>query len=69
MFSIEYRDRVRDWVVEMATADRHVVAGAVVGSLALGTGDAWSDLDLMFAVMDDMPITDVLDRWSQKSRR
>jgi hypothetical protein len=64
MFTIEYRDRVRDRVVEMATADGHIVAGAVVGSLALGAGDAWSDLDLMFAVVDDQPISEVLDRLS-----
>jgi hypothetical protein len=65
VFTIEYRDRVRDRVVEMATADRHVVAGAVVGSLALGVGDAWSDLDLMFAVVDGVPISDVLGRWTR----
>lgn len=65
MFSVEYRDRVRDRVLEMAQGDARVVAGAVVGSLALSEGDRWSDLDLTFAVADGTPITDVLRDWTQ----
>jgi hypothetical protein len=64
MFSVEFRDQVRDFVLQMAAADSRVVAGAVVGSLALGEGDRWSDLDLTFAVADDMPIAEVLEDWT-----
>jgi hypothetical protein len=65
VFDIEDRDRVRDRVLDIASSDPRVVAGAVLGSLAHGEGDRWSDLDLMFAVADDVPITAVLEDWSQ----
>jgi hypothetical protein len=64
MFSVDERDRVRDRVLEMASSDRRVVGGAVLGSLAHGGGDRWSDLDLMFAVTDGVPLADVLEQWS-----
>lgn len=65
MFSIEDRNRVRDHVLQMASSDARVTAGAVVGSLALGDGDRWSDLDLTFAVSDEFSIFDVLEDWTQ----
>jgi hypothetical protein len=65
VFNIEDRDRLRDWVVGMASSDRRVVAGAVLGSLAQDEGDRWSDLDLMFAVADNVPLTEVLEAWSE----
>lgn len=65
MFSVEERDRVRDRVLEMASSDARVVAGAVVGSLAWGEGDRWSDLDLTFAVIGGVPVAEVLDDWTQ----
>ncbi len=65
MFSISDRDRVRDHVLQLAAADARVVAGAVVGSLALDEGDRWSDLDLTFAVADHLPVADVLADWTR----
>jgi hypothetical protein len=65
MFSIKDRERVRDRVLELASSDARVVAGAVVGSLALNDGDRWSDLDLTFAVADTWPILDVLEDWTR----
>jgi hypothetical protein len=65
MFKIHDRDRVRDRVLDLASTDPRVVAGAVLGSLAHDKGDRWSDLDLMFAVADDVPLTTVLEDWSQ----
>jgi len=65
MFSVEERDSVRDRVLEMASSDARVVAGAVVGSLARNEGDRWSDLDLTFAVADGLPVVDVLDDWTR----
>lgn len=64
MFTVDERDRVRDLVLEMASADPRIVAGAVLGSLAHDEGDRWSDLDLMFAVDDKVPVTGVLEDWS-----
>jgi hypothetical protein len=65
MFSVEDRDRVRDRVLTIASSDPRVVAGAVVGSLALHEGDRWSDLDLTFAVVDGVPVLDVLSDWTR----
>jgi hypothetical protein len=65
VFSVEDRERVRDRVLELATSDVRVVAGAVVGSLAHGDGDRWSDLDLTFAIVDGVPIVEVLDDWTR----
>jgi hypothetical protein len=64
MFSVEYRDRIRDRVLKLAAGDERVIAGAVVGSLALGQGDRWSDLDLTFALVDGLPIQAVLADWT-----
>ena len=65
MFTVEQRDAVRQRVLSLAQDDRRVVAGAVVGSLALGAGDRFSDLDLTFAVADGTSVADVLDDWTR----
>ena len=65
MFSVVDRERVRDHVLQRAASDARVVAGAVVGSLAHDDGDRWSDLDLTFAVADNLPILDVLEDWTR----
>ncbi|HZC04516.1 MAG TPA: hypothetical protein VE338_02665 [Ktedonobacterales bacterium] len=65
MFSVEERERARDRVLALASSDARVVAGAVVGSLALHEGDRWSDLDLTFAVADETPVLDVLSDWTR----
>jgi hypothetical protein len=66
MFSVEYRDRIREHVLQLAASDSRVVAGASIGSLALDEGDRWSDLDLTFAVADDHSIVDVLQDWTRE---
>ncbi len=65
MFSVSDRDRIRDYVLQLASSDERVVAGAVVGSLALNEGDRWSDLDLTFAVVGHVPVFDVLEDWTR----
>ena len=62
---MEQRDALRDRVLRLAEEDQRVVAGAVVGSLALGGGDRFSDLDLTFAVLDEVPILEVLTDWTR----
>ncbi len=65
MFTIHERERLRDRILQLAQDDPRIVAGAVVGSLALTDGDRWSDLDLTFAVADEFAIEAVLEAWSQ----
>jgi hypothetical protein len=65
MFSVSDRERVHDYVLKLAGSDARVVAGAVVGSLALSEGDRWADLDLTFAVTDEVPIEEVLEEWTR----
>ena len=64
-FSPEDRDHARERVLELARSDGRIVAGAVVGSLALGDGDEWSDLDLTFAVAEGISVEDVLGDWTR----
>jgi predicted nucleotidyltransferase len=66
VFTINDRDRVRDHVLTMATSDARIAAGAVVGSLARGDGDRWSDLDLTFAVVDTVPLGEVLEAFTRE---
>src|SRR5690348_11769799 len=67
MFSVGERDALRERVLGMAAGDVRVVAGALVGSLAVeGGGDRWSDLDLTFAVADAFPVGEVLDDWTNR---
>ena len=65
MFTVEQREAFRERVLRLAAEDGRVVAGAVVGSLALGGGDRFSDLDLTFGVADAVPVGDVLDDWTR----
>lgn len=64
MFSVGDRDDVARRVVSLVASDPRAVAGALVGSLADDEGDRWSDLDLMFAVQDDVSPTDALQDWT-----
>lgn len=66
MFSVQDRERVRTFMLDLAAADARVVAGAVVGSLAHSDGDRWSDLDLTFAVVEGCAVLDVLDDWTER---
>src|SRR6187397_3615175 len=68
LFTVEDRERARQRVLDLAATDARVVAGAVVGSLALGDGDRFSDLDLTFAVADGVPVAEVLDDWTRTLR-
>ena len=66
LFSVEERSRIRDRVLEMAASDKRIVAGAVVGSMALSEGDRFSDLDLTFGVADEFSMYDVLEEWTRQ---
>ncbi|HXQ35613.1 MAG TPA: hypothetical protein VN843_16470, partial [Anaerolineales bacterium] len=66
VFSVEDRDRIRNCVLEFAESDKRIVAGAVVGSLALNEGDRFSDLDLTFSIADEFSMYDVLEEWTRQ---
>ena len=64
MFTVEQRDALCRQLLRVGKDDERIVAGAFVGSLAAGTGDRFSDIDLTFAVADGMRVIDVLDDWT-----
>lgn len=64
MFTVEQRDAVRRRVLRLGRSDARTVAAAVVGSLAVGRGDAYSDVDISVAVADHVGIAEVLDDWT-----
>ena len=49
----------------LAEADERVVAGAVVGSLAIDAADRFSDVDLTFGIADQVRVADVLEDWTR----
>jgi hypothetical protein len=65
VFTVEQRDALHARMLQLAEDDERVVAGAAVGSLAVGSGDRFSDLDLTFGIADDVPVADVLDGWTR----
>jgi len=65
VFTVEQRDALRERVLRLGEEDERVVAGAVVGSLAVDGGDRFSDVDLTFGIADDGQVADVLDDWTR----
>jgi len=65
VFTVDERDALRERVLVLARDDPRVVAAAAVGSLAVGAGDRFSDLDLTFAIADGVAVADVLGDWSR----
>jgi hypothetical protein len=65
VFTVEQRDALRERLLTRAREDERVVAAAVVGSLAVGAADRYSDLDLTFAIADHVPAADVLEDWTR----
>jgi hypothetical protein len=65
MFTVQQREALRERMLQLAEEDERAVAGAAVGSLAVGSGDRFSDLDLTFGIADGVPVVDVLDDWTR----
>jgi predicted nucleotidyltransferase len=65
LFTVEQRDALRARMLQLADEDERIAAGAAVGSLAAGTGDEFSDLDLTFAIADGVPVAEVLADWTR----
>ena len=64
MFDVDVRESVSASILEVVSRDPWVMAGAVVGSLALTSGDRFSDVDLSFAIRDGIDLRTVLDDWT-----
>jgi hypothetical protein len=60
VFTVEQRDALRERLLQLAEEDDRVVAAAAVGSLAVGAGDEFSDLDLTFGVADHVAVAEVV---------
>ena len=65
MFTVEQREHVRRYILEMAQADSRVTGGALIGSMAFEAGDRWSDIDVTFGIADGVALETVLDEWTQ----
>jgi predicted nucleotidyltransferase len=65
VFTDADRERIRRQLLERAEADARIVAAAETGSLAGGSQDAWSDIDLAFALADDADLEAVLREWTK----
>jgi hypothetical protein len=65
VFTGEQRDALLERVLGLGREDERVVAGAVVGSLAVEGGDRFSDVDLTFGVAGEDQVADVLDDWTR----
>jgi predicted nucleotidyltransferase len=65
MFTVEQRELVRRYVLEMARGDPRVTGGALTGSMVFGAGDEWSDIDVAFGIADGVTLETVLDEWTQ----
>ncbi len=58
------RNQLRAHLLEIAQQDPAICAAAITGSGATGAEDAYSDIDLAFAVFADLPAT--LDAWTRR---
>ena len=65
MFTTEYRDHVRDRVLDLARSDPRVTAGALTGSTTVGAEDDWSDVDVAFGIADGIRPDAVLQDWTE----
>ena len=69
MFTPEFRERVREYVLRLARSDQRIIAGAAIGSDATGGSDRWSDLDLTFGLQEGILPIEVLNEWTSDLER
>src|SRR5262249_51969232 len=65
MFTPQSRELVRERLLDVARADARITGGAVTGSMANGTEDDRSDLDLAFGVAASVDPEAVLCDWTK----
>lgn len=66
VFTTAGRDVLRRKLVDAARTDRQIIGAALVGSVATGTEDAWSDIDLALQIGRDVDPSAVADRWTDQ---
>jgi hypothetical protein len=64
LFTTQERHHIQERLLQIAHADSRIVAGALLGSLAKGGGDRWSDLDLTFGLARGTSVDEVLADWT-----
>lgn len=64
MFTIQFREEVREKIITKAKSDSRIVSAAVIGSYAQGTVDRWSDIDLTFGVDESFSISTLINSWT-----
>ena len=64
MFEVAQRERVLARLIELAGADQRIATAAIVGSLADGSADEWSDIDLAMGVDESATVGELLAAWS-----
>jgi predicted nucleotidyltransferase len=69
MFTAEERDRVRQYVLDLAKDDPRVTAGALTGSAAVDAEDEWSDIDVAFGIKEGTGLGELLDDWTEQFKR
>jgi hypothetical protein len=62
MATISPQEALIQRVVEVAAHDERILAAYLVGGFAVGTGDAWSDVDLQFIISDEAE-EDLRETW------
>ena len=65
LFDPELRRTTLDALVARARSDKSLASAALVGSLAQGTADRWSDIDLSFGVAPGASIESVVREWTE----
>src|ERR1043165_5750425 len=64
MFTPQFRQEVRENLLDRAKTDNRIVSAAVVGSYALGHEDQWSDIDLTFGFDESYAMDALLESWT-----
>jgi hypothetical protein len=64
VFTIDERNKIRDWILDAGLRDDRISGGAVTGSGALNAEDAWSDVDVAFGVKAEADANAILSDWT-----
>lgn len=68
MFTIDERTDILDRLISAARSDPQVIGAALVGSIANGRDDRWSDIDLALQLDTGADPDEVADRWTKQLR-
>lgn len=64
MFTVLYRQQIREKILQQAKNDHRIVSAAIIGSYAHGQEDRWSDIDLTFGVDESFTLRDLINSWT-----